>query len=51
MEGDKEKNKGSIRRDRKGTGENIWVEQKKGKGDGGVKCIEKKKEVRRKLRK
>lgn len=51
MEADREKNKDSIRRDRKGTGGNIWVEQKKGKEDGGVECIEKKKKVRRKLRK
>lgn len=51
MEADKEKNKDSIRKDRKGTGGNIWVEQKKGKEDGGVECIEKKKKVRRKLRK
>lgn len=51
MEADREKNKDSIRRDRKGTGRNIWVEQKKGKEDGEVECIEKKKKVRRKLRK
>lgn len=51
MEADREKNKDSIRRDRKGTGGNIWVEQKKGKEDGEVECIEKKKKVRRKLRK